>query len=245
MVHERQADHVIDITLRLVIRQRLQFLRADNVAVRSEHTGFALAHLFADFCVIQEGICAVRQGIQILPKAVFHIELSEIFVRMDICKHMTTIHVGSQHHQLRYGNDSAVFLHMLVDLHLQETFQRCFLTLIQLRKLFRQRIELEDGHTLVQMRGKIVKAIEFIHLPVDITRRLRVNLLKCIHHLILADRERQLHAAFIRGAAAYQIDLTYFAQGSFLLSAPVSSAFLLRKPGQRRERSSRACFRTP
>ena len=95
------------------------------------------------------------------------------------------------------------------------------------------------------MRGEIVKAVEFIHLPVDITRRLRVNLLKCVHHLILADRERQLHAAFIRGAAAYQIDLTYFAQGSFLLSAPVSSAFLLRKPGQRRERSSRACFRTP
>ena len=75
---------------------------------------------------------------------------------------------------------------MILDLHLQETFQRCFLTLIQLRKLFRQRIELEDGHTLVQMRGEIVKAVEFIHLPVDITRRLRVNLLKCGSMVVLA-----------------------------------------------------------
>ena len=164
---------------------------------------------------------------------------------MHICKHLAMIHIGSQHHQLLRCDGAAVLLHMLVDLHLQESFQRCFLTLIQLGKLFRQRIELEDGHTLVQMGRKIVKAVEFIHLPVDITRRLRVNLLKCVHHLILADRERQLHAAFICGAAAYQIDLTYFAQGSFLLSAPVSSAFLLRKPGQRRERSSRAYFRTP
>ena len=92
----------------------------------------------------------------------------------------------------RYSNDAAVLLHMLVDLHLQEPFQRRFLTLIQLGQLFRQRIELEDGHTLVQMRGEIVKAVEFIHLPVDITRRLRVNLLKCVHHLVLADMERQL-----------------------------------------------------
>ena len=134
---------------------------------------------------------------------------------------------------------------MLVDLHLQESFQRCFLTLIQLGKLFRQRIELEDRHTLVQMRGEIVKAVKLIHLPVDIARRLGVNLLESVHHLVTADRKRQLHAAFIARCAAYQIDLTYFAQGSFLLSVPVSSAFLLRKPGQRRERSSRACFRTP
>ena len=48
--------------------------------------------------------------------------------------------------------------------------QRCFLTLIQLGKLFRQRIELEDGHTLVQMRGEIVKAVEFIHLPIHVPR---------------------------------------------------------------------------
>ena len=155
------------------------------------------------------------------------------------------IHIVGQHHQLLHRDGAAVLLHMLVDLHLQESFQRCFLIVIQLTELLCQGIELEDGHTLVQMRGKIVKAVEFIHLPVDITRRLGVNLLESVHHLILADRKRQLHAAFICGAAAYQIDLTYFAQGSFLLSAPVSSAFLLRKPGQRRERSSRACFRTP
>ena len=89
---------------------------------------------------------------------------------MDICKHMTTIHVGSQHHQLLYCDESAVFLHMLVDLHLQESFQRCFLTLIQLGKLLCQGIELEDRHTLVQMGRKIVKAVKLIHLPVDITR---------------------------------------------------------------------------
>ena len=47
------------------------------------------------------------------------------------------------------------------------------------------------------MRGEIVKAVKLIHLPVDITRRLRVNLLKCVHHLVLADRKRQLHAAFV------------------------------------------------
>ena len=76
----------------------MQFLCSYNVAVRGEHTGFALAHLFADFGVIQEGIGAVRQGIQILPKAVFHIEFSEIFVRMDICKHMAMIHIVGQHH---------------------------------------------------------------------------------------------------------------------------------------------------
>ena len=189
--------------------------------MRRKCARLAFTHLFADFGVIQEGIGAVRQSIQILPKAVFYIEFSEIFVRMDICKHMTTIHVGSQHHQLRYGNDSAVFLHMILDLHLQETFQRCFLTLIQLGKLFRHRIELEDGHTLVQMRGKIVETVEFIHLPVDISRRLCVNLLEGVHHLVLADRKRQLHAAFIARCAAYQIDLTYFAQGSFLPSVPV------------------------
>ena len=164
---------------------------------------------------------------------------------MNICKHMAMIHIVGQHHQLLHCDGAAVFLHMLVDLHLQESFQRCFLTLIQLGKLFRQRIELEDGHTLVQMRGKIVKAIEFIHLPVDITRRLRVDLLKCVHHLVLADRERQLHAAFICGAAAYQIDLTYFAQGSFLLSAPAFSAFFPRRLDLRREHSSRAYSRKP
>ena len=71
-----------------------------------------------------------------------------------------------------------------------------------------------------------------------------MNLLKCVHHLILADRERQLYAAFICGAAAYQIDLTYFAQGSFLLSAPASSAFLPQKPGLHRALSIRAYFRT-
>ena len=151
-----------------MLRQRLQFLRADNVAVRREHTGFTLAHLPADFGVIQEGIGAVRQGIQILPKAVFYIEFSEIFIRMHICKHMATIHIGGQHHQLRYGNDSAVFLHMLVDLHLQESFQRCFLIVIQLAELLCQGIELEDGHTLVQMGCKVVKAVKLIHLPVDI-----------------------------------------------------------------------------
>ena len=224
VVHE-QADHIGNFSLRLVVWQRLQFLRADNVAVRGERTGFTFAHLFADFGVIQEGIGAVRQGIQILPKAVFHIEFSEIFVRMHICKHMAAIHIVGQHHQLLHRDGAAVLLHMLVDLHLQESFQRRFLIAIQLTELLCQGIELEDGHTLVQMRGEIVKAIEFIHLPVDITRRLRVNLLKCVHHLILADRERQLHAAFIARCAAYQIDLTYFAQGSFLLSVPAFSAF--------------------
>ena len=228
-----------------MLRQRLQFLRSDNIAVRGECARLAFTHLFADFSVIQEGIGAVRQGIQILPKAVFNIEFSEIFVRMHIRKHMAMIHIVGQHHQLLHRDGAAVLLHMILDLHLQESFQRCFLPFIQLGKLFRQRIELEDRHTLVQMRGKIVKAIEFIHLPVDITRRLRMNLLKCVHHLILADRERQLHAAFIARCAAYQIDLTYFAQGSFLLSAPASSAFLPRKPGPHRERSIRAYSRKP
>ena len=158
---------------------------------------FAFTHLLSDFCIVKKIIYAVRQDIQILPKAVFYIKFSECFVRIDICKHLTTIYVGCQHHQLLRCDGAAVFLHMLVDLHLQESFQRCFLTRIQLGKLFGQRVEFKDGHTLVQMRGEIVKAVEFIHLPVDITRRLRVNLLKCVHHLILADRERQLHAAFI------------------------------------------------
>ena len=245
MVHERQADHVIDIALRLIVRQWLQFLRADNVAVRSERTGFTFAHLFADFGVIQEGIGAVRQGIQILPKAVFHIEFSKCFVRMHICKHLTMIHIVGQHHQLLRCDGAAVLLHMLVDLHLQESFQRRFLIAIQLTELLCQGIELEDRHTLVQMGRDVVKAVEFIHLPVDIARQLGVNLLESVYHFVTADRERQLHAAFVRGTAAYQIDLTYFAQGSFLPSVPVSSAFLLRKPGQRRERSSRAYFRTP
>ena len=242
MVHERQADHIENFPLRFEVWQRLQFLRADNVAVRSERTCFVLAHLFADFGVIQEGIGAVRQGIQILPKAVFYIKFSECFVRMDICKHLTTIYVGCQHHQLRYGNDAAVLLHMLVDLHLQESFQRRFLTLIQLGKLFRQRIELEDRHIFVQMRGKIVKAVEFIHLPVDITRRLRVNLLKGVHHLVLTYRQRQLHAMLV---IRCQIDFTYFVQMPCLLSAPAFPAFSLRRPGPHREDSSRAYCRIP
>ena len=54
---------------------------------------------------------------------------------MDICKHLTTIHVGSQHHQLLRCDGSVVLLHMLVDLHLQESFQRCFLIAIQLTEL--------------------------------------------------------------------------------------------------------------
>ena len=165
--------------------------------MRGERTGFTFAHLFADFGVIQEGIGAVRQSIQILPKSVFYIKFSECFVRIDICKHLTTIYVGCQHHQLLRCDGAAVFLHMLVDLHLQESFQRCFLTLIQLGKLLRQGIELEDRHTLVQMGRDVVKAVEFIHLPVDITRRLGVNLLEGVHHLVLADRKRQLHAAFV------------------------------------------------
>ena len=86
---------------------------------------------------------------------------------------------------------------MLVDLHLQESFQRCFLIAIQLTELLCQGIELEDRHTLVQMGRDVVKAVEFIHLPVDITRRLGVNLLEGVHHLVLADRKRQLHAAFV------------------------------------------------
>ena len=134
---------------------------------------------------------------------------------------------------------------MLVDLHLQESFQRCFLIAIQLTELLCQGIELEDRHIFVQMGRKVVKAVEFIHLPIHITRRLCVNLLKCVHHLVLTDRKRQLHAALIRGAAAYQIDLTYFAQGSYLLSAPASSAFLPRKPGPRRALSIRAYSRKP
>ena len=116
---------------------------------------------------------------------------------MHIRKHMAAIHIGSQHHQLRYGNDAAVLLHMLVDLHLQESLQRRFLQFVHPGKLLRQGIELEDRHTLVQVRGEIVKAVEFIHLPVDITRRLGVNLLEGVHHLVLADRKRQLHAAFV------------------------------------------------
>ena len=76
VVHERQADHVIDITLRLVVWQRLQFLRADNIAVRSEHTGFVLAHLFADFCVIQKGIDTVRQGSQLRQEIIVRAEFS-------------------------------------------------------------------------------------------------------------------------------------------------------------------------
>ena len=170
MIHECQADHIGNFPLRLVIRQQLQFLRADNIAVRREHTGFVLAHLFADFGVIQKGIDTVRQSIQIIPKAVFYIKFSECFVRMDICKHMTTIHVGSQHHQLRYGNDSAVFLHMILDLHLQETFHRCFLIVIQLTELLCQGTELEDRHIFVQMGRKVVKAVEFIHLPIHVPR---------------------------------------------------------------------------
>ena len=86
---------------------------------------------------------------------------------------------------------------MILDLHLQESFQRCFLPFIQLGKLFRQRIELEDRHTLVQMGREVVKAVELIHLPIHITRRLCVNLLESVHHLVLADRKRQLHAAFV------------------------------------------------
>ena len=39
-------------------------------------------------------------------------------LHQNICKHMTTIHVGSQHHQLLRCDGTAVFLHMLVDLHL-------------------------------------------------------------------------------------------------------------------------------
>ena len=97
---------------------------------------------------------------------------------MNICKHMAMIHIVGQHHQLLHRDGAAVLLHMLVDLHLQESFQRCFLTLIQLGKLLRQGIELEDRHTLVQMGRKVVKAVEFIHLPIHITRRLRVNLLE-------------------------------------------------------------------
>ena len=86
--------------------------------MRGECTCFVLAHLFADFGVIQEGIGAVRQGIQILPKAVFYIEFSEIFVRMHICKHMATIHIGGQHHQLLRCDGSVVLPYVLVHLHL-------------------------------------------------------------------------------------------------------------------------------
>ena len=118
VVHKRQADHIGNFSLRLMLRQRLQFLRADNVAVRREYTGFTFAHLFADFGVIQEGIGAVRQGIQILPKAVFYIKFSECFVRIDICKHLAMIHIGSQHHQLLRCDGSVVLPYVLVHLHL-------------------------------------------------------------------------------------------------------------------------------
>ena len=101
-----------------MIRQRLQFLRADNIAVRSEHTRFIFAHLLADFCIVKKIIYAVRQGIQILPKAVFYIEFSEIFVRMHICKHLAMIHIGSQHHQLLRCDGSVVLPYVLVHLHL-------------------------------------------------------------------------------------------------------------------------------
>ena len=73
---ERQADHIGNFPLRFAVRQRLQFLRADNIAVRSEHTGFALAHLFADFCVIQKGIDTVRQGSQLRQEIIVRAEFS-------------------------------------------------------------------------------------------------------------------------------------------------------------------------
>jgi len=186
VVHERQADHIGDFPLRLMLRQRLQFLRADNIAVRGECARLAFTHLFADFGVIQESIGAVRQSIQILSKAVFYIKFPQFFVGMDICKHMAMICVGRQHHQLRYSNDAAVLLHMLVDLHLQESFQRRFLIAIQHGKLLRQGIELEDRHALVQMGREVVKTVEFIHLPVDVARHLRVDLLESVHHFVLA-----------------------------------------------------------
>ena len=131
MVHERQADHVIDFPLRFVVWQRLQFLRSDNVAVRSEHARFIFAHLLADFCIVKKIIYAVRQVVQLRQEIIIRIKFSEIFIRMNVCKHLTAIHIGSQHHQFRYGNDAAVLLHMLVGLHLQKSFQRCFLPFIQ------------------------------------------------------------------------------------------------------------------
>ena len=153
-----------------MLRQRLQFLRADNIAVRRKCARLAFTHLLADFGVIQEGIGAVRQGVQILAKAVFYIEFSEIFIRMNVCKHMAAIHIGSQHHQLRYGNDAAVLLHMLLHCHIEKPLHCNFLTLIQFGKLLGQGIELEDRHILVQMGRKVVKAVEFIHLPIHVPR---------------------------------------------------------------------------
>ena len=76
MIHERQADHIGNFPLRLMLRQRLQFLCADNVAVRGEHTGFVLAHLFTDFCVIQKGIDTVRQGSQLRQEIIVRAEFS-------------------------------------------------------------------------------------------------------------------------------------------------------------------------
>ena len=170
MIHKRQADHVIDFPLRFVVRQWLQFLRADNIAVRGECARLAFTHLFADFGVIQEGIGAVRQSIQILSKAVFYIEFSEIFIRMNVCKHMAAIHIGSQHHQLLHHDGTAVLLHVFLHCHIEKSFHCNFLTRIQLGKLLGQGVELEDRHTLVQMGRKVVKAVEFIHLPIHVPR---------------------------------------------------------------------------
>ena len=94
------------------------------------------------------------------------------------------------------------------------------------------------------MRGEIVKAVKLIHLPVDITRRLRVNLLKCVHHLILADRERQFHAAFIARRCCLP-DRPHILCARVI--PPVCSCFFCissTKPGLHRALSIRAYFRT-
>ena len=58
--------------------------------------------------------------------------------------------------------------HVLANLHLQESLQHRFLQFVHSGKLLRQGIKLEDRHTLVQTGRKVGKAVEFIHLPVDI-----------------------------------------------------------------------------
>jgi len=127
MIHECQADHIGNFPLWFVVWQWLQFLHLNHIAASGEHAVFRLAHLLADFGKVEKIIYTVRQIVQLRQEIIIRIEFPQFLVCMHIYKHLTAVRVVCQRQQLLRGDDPAVFLDVLLFLHLQKSFQRCFL----------------------------------------------------------------------------------------------------------------------